>query len=127
MTLTLRFREPRQNGGSTKTGADVSTLLSCIQSHCRPQHCVIVILAEDKGTKSAIAGKQAISFGQNTTTGGLFQSSPCASPSKLIKLQERKKILQRKVETGTPVSLQHGHMCHSRTALQFQPPLLHQL
>lgn len=48
-------------------------------------------VAVDKGTKSAIAGKQSVSFGQTTATGGLLQSSPCARPSKLMRLQEKKK------------------------------------
>lgn len=47
--------------------------------------------AVDKGAKSAIAGKQSVSFGQTTATGGLLQSSPCARPSKLMRLQEKKK------------------------------------
>lgn len=133
--MTLTFGQPnpwerRKNEESTNTGMDVSTLLLCVQPHCRAQHCAMVVLVEDESTKSAIAGKQTVSLGQNTATGGwLFQSSPCASPSKLIKLQERKNIyiFQRKVQTGTPVSLQHGDMYHCRIALQFPSPLPHQL
>lgn len=49
------------------------------------------VAAVDKGTKSAIAGKQSVSFGYTTATGGLLQSSPCAQPSKPMRLQEKKK------------------------------------
>lgn len=58
------------------------------------------MVAGDTGTKSAIAGKQSVSFGQTTATGGLLQSSPCAQPSKVMKLQEKEKKKKHRTQEG---------------------------
>lgn len=81
------------------------------------------VVAVDTGTKSLIAGKQSVSFGQTTATGGLLQSSPCAQPSKPTRLQGKKKNKRHTegAQTGTLVSLQHD-VCRCGPALLFQSP-----
>lgn len=97
---------------------------SLLSPYWRPQHRGAAVVAVDKATKSAIAGRQSVSFGQTTATGGLLQSSPCAQPSKPMRLQEKKKNKRHteRAHTGSLVSLQHD-VCHCGPALMDQSPL----
>lgn len=75
---------------SSYTGITVSVALlrwSLPLPYWRPPRGLQQVAAVDKGTKSAIAGKQSVSFGQTTATGGLLQSSPCVQPSKSMRMQ----------------------------------------
>lgn len=82
--------------------------LWCLQSALTILETTALVVA-DKSTKSAIAGKKSVSFGQTTATGGLLQSSSCAQPFKPMRLQEKKKNKHHTlgVWTGILVLLQH--------------------
>lgn len=130
------FREQKQ---VTKSKTDYTSsndsvpLLCCLQSPLTILGTTVkgatAVVPMERGAKSAIAGKKSDSSGQTTATGGLLQSSPCAQPSKSMRLQEKKKksATQKGLKTGSLVSLQHDVCCCGPASLVQSPLPQHSL